>query len=186
MSLRQPTRSFEIPEPARLSPEPIPASLKEAMRHLVGGVSVVTAGLGDERTGATVTSAHSLSVDPETMVVSINRSSSTWFAIQKTGHFCVNLLRADQQDVADRFAGRGGIKGPQRYEGARWSVLETGAAALDDAVASVDCEVEHILERHSHAVIFGAVRAVVIRGGPALVYSHGRYGEYRHGMEPVA
>ncbi|RWB37917.1 MAG: hypothetical protein EOQ44_32270 [Mesorhizobium sp.] len=47
--------------------------LKFAMRHLAGAVSVVTAGIGDERTGATVTTAHSLSVDPEVMVVSINQ-----------------------------------------------------------------------------------------------------------------
>ena len=46
--------------------------LKFAMRHLAGAVSVVTAGIGDERTGATVTTAHSLSVEPEVMVVSIN------------------------------------------------------------------------------------------------------------------
>ncbi|ESY10705.1 hypothetical protein X750_32085 [Mesorhizobium sp. LNJC394B00] len=55
------------------------------MRHLAGAVSVVTAGIGDERTGATITTAHSLSVEPEVMVVSINLSSSTWAAITGIG-----------------------------------------------------------------------------------------------------
>ena len=155
-----------------------PVGLKQAMRHLVGGVSVVTAGTGEERTGATVTSAHSLSMEPETMLISINMSSSTWPVIRRTGHFCVNILRSDQRAVADRFAGRDGLKGAARYEGAAWSVLETGALALDGALASIDCEVDHILERHSHALIFGAVRAVVTGSGPALVYSHGHYGGY--------
>jgi flavin reductase (DIM6/NTAB) family NADH-FMN oxidoreductase RutF len=152
--------------------------LKLAMRHLVGGVSVVTAGLGDERTGATVTSAHSLSMEPETMLISINLSSSTWPAIQKFGHFCVNLLAADQREIADRFAGRGGIKGVERYSGASWHRLVTGAGVLDGALASIDCTVDHVLERHGHALIFGTVRAVVTSSGPALVYSHGRYGSY--------
>lgn len=155
-----------------------PVGLKQAMRHLVGGVSVVTAGIGDERTGATVTSAHSLSMEPETMLVSINMSSSTWPVIQRTGHFCVNILTADQREIADRFAGRGGLKGAARYEGASWTVLETGALALDGALASIDCEVDHVLERHSHALIFGTVRAVVTGSGRALVYSHGNYGSY--------
>lgn len=150
--------------------------LKGAMRHLVGAVSVVTAGVGDDRTGATVTSAHSLSMEPETMLVSINLSSSTWPVIERHGHFCVNILAADQIEIADRFAGRGGLKGVDRYQGAEWTTLVTGAQALHGALASVDCDVEHIVRRHSHALIFGAVRAVRTAPGDALVYSHGRYG----------
>lgn len=154
--------------------------LKQAMRHLVGAVSVVTAGVGADRTGATVTSAHSLSMEPDTMLVSINLSSSTWPVIERYGHYCVNILGADQTAIADRFAGRGGLKGAERYDGAEWSTLATGAAVLRGALASVDCVVEDVVRRHSHALIFGAVRAVVTAtsGGSALVYSHGRYGTY--------
>ena len=178
MSLASPALSLRDRPLSPAVPTLVTTGLKQAMRHLVGGVSVVTAGIGPERTGATVTSAHSLSMEPETMLISINMSSSTWPVIRRTGHFCVNILRSDQRAVADRFAGRDGLKGAARYEGAAWSVLETGALALDGALASIDCEVDHILERHSHALIFGAVRAVVTGGGPALVYSHGHYGGY--------
>ena len=44
------------------------ATFKDAMRHLVGGVSVITAGSGAAKTGLTVTSAISLSLDPPTML----------------------------------------------------------------------------------------------------------------------
>ncbi|WP_182085923.1 flavin reductase family protein [Aureimonas sp. ME7] len=152
--------------------------LKDAMRHLVGGVCVITAGSGADRTGATVTSAHSLAMDPETMLVSINLSSSTWPVIERYGHYGVNLLAHYQQPIADRFAGRGGLKGADRYAGAEWEVLETGASLLTDALAVVDCEVERVVEHHSHALIFGAVRAVRLGEGEPLVYSHGRYGHY--------
>lgn len=151
------------------------ATLKDAMRQVAGAVSVVTVGTGDDRTGATVTTAHSLSVDPETMLVSINLSSSSWPAIERFGHFCVNVLSADQRSIADRFAGVGGVKGAQRYEGAEWTTLETGAGVLRGALASIDCVVEHVLIRHSHALVFGAVRAVVTAPGPALVYRNGSY-----------
>jgi len=165
-------------DPSRFVPA-APADLKSAMRQLAGAVSVITAGLGDARTGATVTSAHSLSVDPETMLVSINRSSSSWPAIRDGGFFCVNVLAASQVAVADRFAGRGGAKGADRYLGADWTILETGASLLEGALAVVDCEVERIIEHHSHALVFGTVRAVRVGAGSALVYSHGRYGAYR-------
>jgi len=153
-------------------------ALKQAMRTLAGGVAVVTAGLGEERTGATVTSATSLSVDPPTMIVNINLSSSTWPVIRRHRHFCVNILGRHQHAVADRFAGRGGAKGVERYAGADWAPLATGALALAGALAAVDCELEEAIERHSHAIVIGRVTAVVVGDGGALIYANGRYGSF--------
>ncbi|CAN7411305.1 flavin reductase family protein [Rhizobium sp. LjRoot98] len=153
-------------------------ALKSAMRRMPGGVSVITAGVGDERTGATVTSATALSVDPPTMIVNINRSSSSWPIISRYGHFCVNILSADQQDVADRFAGKGGLKGSERYDGAEWFTLASGASVLRGALAGIDCEVDEVIERHSHAIILGRVVSIVAGDGHSLVYSNGRYGRF--------
>jgi flavin reductase (DIM6/NTAB) family NADH-FMN oxidoreductase RutF len=155
------------------------ASLREAMRHLALGVSVITAGVGEERTGLTATSVCSFCIDPPTMIVCINRSASAWPVIQRNRHFCLNLLGEKHRDVADRFAGRDGATGPARYEGAAWVTLATGASALADAIAVVDCEVEEIIERHSHAIVLGAVKAVAVNGGEPLVYRDGRYGVFR-------
>jgi flavin reductase (DIM6/NTAB) family NADH-FMN oxidoreductase RutF len=93
------------------------ATFKQAMRHLIGGVSVITAGSGGVRTGLTATSTISLSLDPPTMVVCINRDASAWPVIQRERHYCVNILDSRHQDLADRFAGRSGINGAARYEG---------------------------------------------------------------------
>ncbi len=177
MSVANPFAASQAFAPSSAVPT-APAGLKDAMRQLVGGVCVITAGIGTDRTGATVTSAHSLSMEPETMLVSLNLTSSTLPVIRRFGHYGVNLLADRQQAVADRFAGRGGVKGADRYLEADWSVLATGASLLDDALAVVDCEVERIIEHHSHALVFGAVRAVRVGSGSALVYSHGRYGQY--------
>jgi 3-hydroxy-9,10-secoandrosta-1,3,5(10)-triene-9,17-dione monooxygenase reductase component len=101
------------------------ATFKQAMRHLIGGVSVITAGSGEIRTGLTATSAISLSLDPPTMLVCVNRDASAWPVIQRERHYCVNILDSRHQDLADRFAGRGGINGAARYEGARWRQFAT-------------------------------------------------------------
>jgi len=77
--------------------------------------------------------------------------------------------------VADRFAGRNGEKGAARYEGAEWYALESGALALKGALASIDCEVEEIIERHTHAIIIGRALRIVSGEGEPLVYHHGRY-----------
>jgi flavin reductase (DIM6/NTAB) family NADH-FMN oxidoreductase RutF len=155
-----------------------PASLRDAMRHLAGSVSVITAGIGEERTGLTVTSAISLSVEPPTMIVCVNRGASSWPVIQKYRHFCVNILSDTHRDVAERFSGRGGIKGPARYDGANWNTLVTEASVLEDAVAAIDCAVEEFIERHSHAIVIGAVKAITVKGGAPLVYGGGRYGGF--------
>lgn len=153
-------------------------SLKEAMRRLIGGVVVVTAGLGEERTGLTATSAVSLSMEPPTMLVAVNRAASSYPVIAKRRHFCVNVLHADQAEVATRFAGRGGLRGSDRYEGADWVTMGSGALGLVGALANIDCDVEEIIERHSHAIVLGAVRNVQgeLGDGQGLVYGHGRFG----------
>jgi flavin reductase (DIM6/NTAB) family NADH-FMN oxidoreductase RutF len=91
------------------------ADFHSAMRHLTGGVSVITVGRGREISGMTVTSVSSLLVDPPSLIVGINRSSSSWPLLKSCGFFGVNMLNADQLDVAERFTGKDGLKGAERF-----------------------------------------------------------------------
>jgi flavin reductase (DIM6/NTAB) family NADH-FMN oxidoreductase RutF len=154
------------------------ASLRHAMRQVAGGVSVITVGTGADRTGLTVTSATALSLNPPTIIVCVNRAASAWPVLQRYGRFCMNVLGAQHDGVADRFAGRNGVKGALRYAEAHWSVLDTGAPMLADAIAAIDCDVEEAIERHSHAIVLGRVRAVAIGAGEPLVYARGGYGTF--------
>ena len=160
---------------------PVPISeptLRDAMRQVAGGVCVITTGVGEERTGLTATSAVSLSVAPPTMIVCVNRNASAYPIIALRRHFCVNVLGSRHRAIADCFAGRGGVKGAARYAEANWSPLATGALALDDALASIDCEVDEFIERHSHVIVIGSVRALAVRPGRALIYAEGQYGTF--------
>jgi flavin reductase (DIM6/NTAB) family NADH-FMN oxidoreductase RutF len=151
-------------------------SFRAAFRHLAGGVSVITTGHGEDRTGLTATSVSSLSAEPPTIFFGLNLSSSSYPVIQRHRSFGVNFLSATQKQVADRFAGRGGEKGAARYADAEWTSGVSGAPLLLGALASLDCEVEEIIERHSHAIIIGRVREVRLgRDDAALVYWRGDY-----------
>jgi flavin reductase (DIM6/NTAB) family NADH-FMN oxidoreductase RutF len=152
------------------------ADFRGAMRHLTGGVSVITAGRGKDITGMTVTSVTSLSVDPPTLIVSINRDASSFPLIRRHGAFGVNILAADQLDVAERFAGKGGLKGADRFAGAQWVTAVSGVPLLVGALSAVDCEVEEIVERHSHGIVIGRVRDIKnSTRTAALAYWHGQY-----------
>ncbi|OLP46001.1 flavin reductase family protein [Rhizobium oryziradicis] len=150
-------------------------NLKLALRTLGGGVSIITTGDGDNRTGATVTSATALSVDPPRMLVSLNRSSSTWPVLEKSGSFAINIVGAAHEALANQFAGVGGLKGPERYKGADWIKLASGACVLKDAVAAIDCVIEEAIERHSHVIVIGKVVAIRLGEGNSLLYQSGRY-----------
>ena len=154
-----------------------PADFRLAMRELAGHVSVIATGEGADRTGFTATSVSSFSAEPPTLLVCLNRTSSSFPVLARCAAFTVNVLHAGQQAVAERFSGVGGLKGVARYEGAEWTTLSSGAPALAGAAAVFDCVLDELIERHTHAIVIGRVVAVAVEPGrSALLYRHGRYG----------
>jgi flavin reductase (DIM6/NTAB) family NADH-FMN oxidoreductase RutF len=149
---------------------------RDAMRQLAGGVSVITVGRGEDISGMTVTSVASLAVDPPSLIVSINRASSSWPLFERYRSFGVNILKADQLAVAERFDGRNGRKGAARFAGAQWTQLASGVPLLKGALAAIDCEVEDIIERHSHALVIGRLLDLELsEPAAALAYWQGQY-----------
>lgn len=152
------------------------ADFRGAMRQLTGGVSVITAGRGKDISGMTVTSVSSLSVEPASLIVSINREASSWPLVKRYGHFGVNILASDQTEIAERFAGKGGLKGADRFAGVGWVTRISGVPLLSGALAAIDCEVEDIIERHSHAIVIGRVLDLQLATRTAaLAYWQGQY-----------
>lgn len=165
------------PRPAAHAVEAVDRdAFREAMRSLASTISVVTAGQGAERTGFTATSVCSFSVDPPCLLVCLDRSSSSWPAVERHGAFCVNVMAEGQAAIADQFAGRNGFKGAARFEGIAWRELATGAPALSDALVSIDCELDEAIIRHSHVILIGRVAAIALGARePPLLYWHRGY-----------
>jgi flavin reductase (DIM6/NTAB) family NADH-FMN oxidoreductase RutF len=157
-----------------------------AMRQLTGGVSVITAGRGKDISGMTVTSVSSLSVEPAALIVSINREASSWPLLKRHGFFGVNILTSDQIDIAERFTGKGGLKGAARFASAEWVTRVSGVPLLVGALAAIDCEVEDIIERHSHAIVIGRVLDLQLSSRTAaLAYWQGQYVAIDHDEDAV-
>ncbi len=156
---------------------PIEANaFRSAMRQLPGGVSIIAAGHGVDRAGMTATSLSSFSVAPPTLIVCINRQSTIRPLLDRYRAFGASILRSGQSSIADRFAGLDGMKGNSRFAGENWITLETGAPLLADALAVFDCEIAEIVDRHTHSIVIGEVKAVrAASGGSALVHWQGQY-----------
>ncbi|KKB80720.1 flavin reductase [Devosia limi DSM 17137] len=145
------------------------------MRQLAGAVSVVSVGEGAHRTGFTATSVTSLSIDPPSLLVSLNRNSASWPIVQRYRRFTVNILSSAHRQIAETFAGRRGLRGAERYADARWQ-QHGQAPALIDALAVIECDLDEAIERHSHAILIGRVLSVSHRTGvDPLVYWQGDY-----------
>jgi len=146
------------------------------MRHQAGAVGVIACGPLNERSGLTATAVASLSDRPPTVLACVNQSAGAHDEIVRANAFSINLLSADQQDVAERFAGKGGLKGEARFEGTTWHTLTTGSPILEHALASLDCE---LVEQHTfstHSIFIGRVVAGQFRASAKpLLYFRGDY-----------
>jgi flavin reductase len=162
-----------------IGPDPIAAvdgaAFREAMSRLGAAVHVVTTSGPAGQTGFTATAVASVSDQPPTVLVCLNRRSTSMPLLSVNRVFCVNTLRADEEEIANRFAGRT-VSREERFGAGEWITLATGSPVLASAVVAFDCRVSEIKTVASHNVIFGVVEAVRLGAtGPALVYHERAY-----------
>ena len=160
-----------------LSRQPIdPKLYRDAMSRFGGHVQLVTTALGDQVRGVTITAACSVSDSPACVLVCLNNSNPKNEIFFRSGIFVLNTLGAHHQGVADAFSGRTALTDEERFAGARFDMLVTGAPVLADALAAFDCRVTDIKEMPTHNVIFGEVAAVRFsEKHPALIYMNRDY-----------
>jgi flavin reductase (DIM6/NTAB) family NADH-FMN oxidoreductase RutF len=148
---------------------------RSIMRRLAGGVSVITAGRGDDISGMTVTSLTSLSASPPRLLVSVARQASCFALIDRHRAFGVNILGSDQHELAGRFS-NGQLKGRERFDGVEWISGYSGVPLLAHSLATVECRVEEIIERHSHGIMVGCLLGSELSHRlSGLVYWNGQY-----------
>ena len=136
-------------------------AFREALRKVAGSVTVVTTrGTDGSRRGVTATAVCSLSMDPPALLACINRTTWVGQLAPASGNFAVNVLTADQEEVARAFAGFSGLAGEDRFQVGRWVEGETGAPMLEGALAAFDCRLDAAIDHTTHAVLFGAVVGV--------------------------
>lgn len=147
---------------------------KKALQLWASGVTVVTTyskKLGAQ--GMTVTAFSSVSVDPPQILVCINDLADTGEGIQESQCFAVNILKSDQQDISNQFAG--GCSQQQRFENTVWQAGITGAPILNDSLLSLECKVVEKFRAGTHWIIIGEVQASICRAGEPVIYYRGAY-----------
>jgi flavin reductase len=148
----------------------------EGMSRAATSVTIVTTDGPGGRFGVTVSAMSSVSADRPALLVCVHRASPACAAIKANGSLCVNLLRDDQSDISDRFAGRDRPADGDKFGGVDWRRLATGAPALDAALVAFDCTVMKEIDWGTHTVfIADVVDTELADGGRPLIYTQRRY-----------
>jgi len=129
-----------------------PRDLRSLMSRWVTGVAVITSTDGSGPRGATTNALTSLSLDPLLVLVALDHGSNTLAAVRNSGRFCINLLAADQEQLARRFATK--ASGEEKLAGVAHQLVDR-LPVLDGAVAWLACELDHELEGGDHTILLG-------------------------------
>ena len=147
-------------------------SFRDATGLLPTGVTVVTAIGPDGRSGATASAVGSLSLEPMLMLVCLDRGSRTLRSVQGAGRFGIDVLAADQEQVARQFSTK--LEEPEKWDGIEWSERD-GIPALDGSVLWVGCELQDVLIGGDHVILTGAVADLEARDSDPLLHHRGGY-----------
>ena len=162
------------------------AEVREAMGHFATGVTVVTSiGAGGSPVGTTANSVTSVSLDPPLLLVCFDLESATLRAIRGHGAFAVNVLGARQGHLSSNFARRGLAA---VWDQVRHHLGPTGSPRIEEAIAHIECTVEHTLPGGDHEIVVGRVRHVATNGNGAgpLLFWRGRYASLDEGPPAAA
>jgi flavin reductase (DIM6/NTAB) family NADH-FMN oxidoreductase RutF len=152
------------------------ARFRQVLGHFPTGVTVITAAGADGPAGLAVGSFFSVSLDPPLVAFCAAKSSTSYPKVAAAGHFVVNVLGDEQEDVCRVFAGKGDKFAGLGYRAAPGS----GAPVLNDVLAWIDCDIEAVHEAGDHWIVIGRVHELEVgreHGGP-LVFYRGGYGRF--------
>ena len=147
------------------------SAYRDAMARFGSAVNVITSDGIAGRCGFTASAVCSVTDEPPTLLVCINRTSDSHSIIIANRVLCVNTLSANQQALSPLFGGQIESDAEARFAAATWDVLETGSPVLREATVAFDCRIVQITEIGTHSVLFCEV--VAMREGPVhegLIY----------------
>ena len=165
------------------------SDFRNGMALLTGAVNVITTDGPAGLAGFTASAVCSITDQPPTILVCMNRSSFAHGHFVENRVLCVNVLSAAQEAHSLLFSNRN-VTMEQRFSSVPWSVLKTGAPALDGALVNFDAEIVQMHEVGTHSIFYAELRRLRLRKDEitGLAYfnrTYHRLGEKR-GSESVS
>jgi flavin reductase (DIM6/NTAB) family NADH-FMN oxidoreductase RutF len=146
------------------------SEFRTALGMFATGVTIVTARTAEGTlVGLTANSFNSVSLEPPLVLWSLSRTAASMPALQAGSHYAINILGADQQDLAMRFA----TKGVDRFAEVDFMDGVGGAPLLAGAAASFECFNRSRYDEGDHVIFVGEVERCTHRVGASPLLYHG-------------
>jgi flavin reductase (DIM6/NTAB) family NADH-FMN oxidoreductase RutF len=158
---------------------------RQAFRRWATTVVIVTYVDDEERpVGMTATSMSSLSADPPSLLVCVNRATRAHPIITRRGAFGVDMLSIGQRTIADHCSAAGRDKVLREA----WLATDgeaAGSPRLADSLAHLDCVLDQTFEAFSHTILVGRIEAAWINPDEKapLLYHGGIYTQMESAVE---
>ena len=145
------------------------------MRRFATGVTIVTTRTGETIHGFTVNAFASVTAEPPTVLVCVNKTARAHPIISQSGGFCVNILGLEQRALAEKFQGG---EPHERFQGVTHRSGPSGSPILDGVLAYVDCQVDQEIVSGTHTIFIGHVLESGERPGSPLGYYDRLYRDF--------
>lgn len=146
--------------------------LRRALGQFVTGVAVATTANAEERVGMTINSFSSVSLNPPLVLWSLRTDASSAQRFLSSGHYAINVLSADQRELAGWFASRARDK----FADVEFEPGLGGCPLLPACLAYFECRLEETIPCGDHLVLVGAIERAAHREGEPLLFASGAYG----------
>jgi flavin reductase (DIM6/NTAB) family NADH-FMN oxidoreductase RutF len=143
------------------------------MGHFATGVTIVTTAHAGTVRGMTANSVCSVSLDPLSVLVCVNREAITFGILDAGKVFCVNVLGEDQEALS-RACARPDTPEAE-LKGVSYHLGQSGAPILEGALAFLDCRVSATMDFGTHRIYVGEAVDIGSADSRPLLFYRGKY-----------
>jgi len=145
--------------------------MKQVNRQFITGVTVVTTMDEGKPRGLAVNAFSSISLEPPTVMVAVQHTSSTHDCLFPARHLAINILSTDQLDVVQRFA----VKSDDKFAGLDWAEGPFGSPLIARSAAMMEVEIRERLQASTHTVFMCRVVHAEVSERDPMIYSAGKF-----------
>jgi flavin reductase len=157
-------------------------TFRQVWRGVGSTVALIATGHGAARHAMLATAVTSVSMDPPSLLVCINRTASAHAALQARGAFSLGIIGSPHRNLAAAIAE---APSARRFDHGTWRQLRTGGDAieglpfLEEAQATLFCAIDACHDYGTHSVVIGRIAGAIGEGSAdPLLYCDGGYGRF--------
>lgn len=145
--------------------------MKDVNRRFVTGVTLVTAMDDGAPRGLAVNAFANISLDPPTVMICVQRTSSTHDCLFRADHLAINIASTEQLEIIGKLAS----KADDKFAGVDWEPGPHGSPLLAGSSARMEVEIRERLQASTHTVFICRVVAADVSEQAPMIYSAGRF-----------